>query len=164
MTDVLRGTAGDAAAAELRPGSESPGSRHSDEEPVVSEDVNAPAALHHAGVSSVDPTVVQAAPDASESSETLLTASASVHREEEVDADPHVAALDALSLLVEQANAAVAAVPAGAAKPSVVVRLAISMLEQPMSKAAQQLSGMAVKASRLWRVPVTSSTYKLSLA
>lgn len=93
-----------------------------------------------------------------------MTASAAAHREEEEDTDPHVAALNALSVLVEQANAAVAAVPAGAAKPAVVVRLSISMLEKPMSNAAKQLSSIATQVSPVSRTRVTSSVHKWSLA
>lgn len=64
-------------------------------------------------------------PAVSRPSEQLMSAQATAvqdEEEEEVESNPHIAVLNALSLLVEQANAAVTASPPGAAKPTVVVR------------------------------------------
>lgn len=60
----------------------------------------------------------------SDASGNLMSIQASTDQEEEEEGqpDPHVAALNALSLLVEQANATVSAAPEFAANPAVVVR------------------------------------------
>eukprot|EP00892_Ulva_mutabilis_P000369 jgi/Ulvmu1/10332/UM061_0015.1 len=65
-----------------------------------------------------------------ESAESLMHASAEQADGEAAESDPHVAALNALSLLVEQANAAVASAPAFAAKPAVAGSLPSS--RQPL--------------------------------
>lgn len=64
----------------------------------------------------------QADPDAPDASEQLMGDTATAHVEEDVETDAHVAALNALSTLVEQANAAVGSVSAGAVAPQVEVR------------------------------------------
>lgn len=107
---------------EVSSGSEAVQTVEFDRAPLSELQGSTPTTDQHDTAPALDSAPGQADQDAPDASEQLMGETSSAPAEEDVETDAHVAALNALSTLVEQANAAVGSVSAGAAAPQVEVR------------------------------------------